>query len=180
VNAIYRIDSAGVITPFPLPANPDNPNGVRFLQGITVAGDGTVWFTDSGSANVTSQPSIGRLTPGGVVTLFPIGSAQSSPQGIVAAPDGSVWFVDRGRNLIGHFGVSGGFTTFPIPTPNSQPYGIVIGSDGNVWFTELGANRIGVVVLGPAAAAAIPAVGYLGLLALALALGVVGAIRLRG
>src|SRR5262245_6266573 len=67
------------------------PTASSQLKGITTGPDGNVWFTEQ------AGPKIGRITPAGVVTEFPIseaGSHPSSPKAICAGPDGNLWFID--------------------------------------------------------------------------------------
>ncbi len=61
------------------------------LNDITAGPDGNLWFT----AGETSQ--IGRITPGGQITLFRLPRAQSDPFGITAGPDGTLWFTEASK-----------------------------------------------------------------------------------
>ena len=38
---------------------------------------------------------VGRITPDGVITLFPTISANSEPEGIAVGADGNIWFTKR-------------------------------------------------------------------------------------
>ena len=64
------------ITPNSLPA------------GIVAGPEGDLWFTEN---NEFESTNIGRITPAGEVTQFPILDF-SEPRGIVAGPDGNLWF----------------------------------------------------------------------------------------
>ncbi len=86
---------------------------------------------------------IGRITTAGVVTEFPIPTADSAPNGIAAGPDGNLWFTEHAANQIGRITTAGVITEFSIPTVNSVPGGIAAGPDGNLWFTEYVGNQIG-------------------------------------
>jgi virginiamycin B lyase len=44
---------------------------------------------------------IGRITPVGAVTEFPLPTAGSAPVGITAGPDGNLWFAEQAGNRIG-------------------------------------------------------------------------------
>ncbi len=99
-------------------------------QGITTGPDGNLWFTEAN----TNQ--IGRITPSGVITQFPIPTPNSDPVGITAGPDGNLWFTEESANQIGRITPTGAITEFAIATPNSDPVGITAGPDGNLWFTE--------------------------------------------
>jgi hypothetical protein len=76
-NAIGKINRHGTITEYTVPtANSD-------LYGITVAGDGAVWFTESGAAKV------GRLNPRyGHIREFSLPSSNAIPAGIASTPAG--------------------------------------------------------------------------------------------
>ena len=106
--------------------------------GIAAGPDGALWFTES-DAN-----KIGRITTAGVVTEFPIPTANvrpalRSPPG----PDGNLWFTEHGKNKIGRITPAGVFTEFPVPTATAFPEGITAGADGNLWFTEISGHKVG-------------------------------------
>jgi streptogramin lyase len=121
---ICRITPAGVITEF-------SAEGM-WPGGIAAGPDGNLWFT-MGSL-------IGRISPTGDVTRFPLSKLSAGP-GIVAGPDGSLWFTgsDTSGSKIGRITTTGVITSFAIPPPDRWPYGIAAGPDGNLWFT-LGYN----------------------------------------
>lgn len=110
--------------------------------GITGGPDGNIWFTES----LTGQ--IGRVTPAGVITEFPIPTPASRPTGITAGPDGTVWFTEMASGKLGRISPTGVVSEYSIPTANAEPSGIATGPDGNVWFTENGANKIGRINVG--------------------------------
>jgi len=107
-------------------------------QSIVSGPDGNLWFTGS-------NDSIGRITPVGSITIFPLPNSASSALGITAGTDGNLWFTEFFGNRIGRITTAGVITEFAIPSAGSQPTGITAGSDGNVWFVEsaAGANKIG-------------------------------------
>ena len=94
---------------------------------------------------------IGRITPAGIITEFPIPTPHSSPDGseITAGPDGNLWFAENAANKIGRMTTSGDFTEFAVPTASSGPSAITAGPDGNIWFTEEVGNKIGRITTGP-------------------------------
>ena len=95
-----------------------------------------MWFIDINR--------IGRVTPSGAVTEFPIPGPSAFPQGLAAGPDGALWFTENSANKIGRITTAGAITDqFPVPTAASAPQGIAPGPDGALWFTELNANQIG-------------------------------------
>jgi streptogramin lyase len=104
--------------------------------GITTGPDGNLWFTDLGTN------AIGRITPAGVITEFPLAAA-SDPGGITTGPDGNLWFTELGPNKIGRITTAGVVSEFATPTPSSDPTEITTGPDGNLWFTEQFVAKIG-------------------------------------
>ncbi|HEV8675433.1 MAG TPA: hypothetical protein VGX21_15410 [Methylomirabilota bacterium] len=100
--------------------------------------DGNLWFTEN------NLGQIGQITPGGVVTEFPLPSGPGSlPQGITAGPDGNLWVAEFGGNKIGVISTAGvAVAEFPVPTANGGPSGIAAGP-GGIWFTENNGNKIG-------------------------------------
>jgi streptogramin lyase len=129
--AIGRIDMAGQLTSFALPAGTGAPTA------LTAGPDGNVWF-------VASAPSkIGRITPSGEVKEFALPPGRE-PDGITAGPDGNLWFTEPGTSAIGRITPAGRITEFPVPGgPAKKLASIVAGPDGNLWFGEFGATRIG-------------------------------------
>lgn len=134
-----RVDAQDTltITEFPI-VNGNTP------YGITAGPDGNLWFTEY------YGNKIGKITSGGVITMFLIPTSLSSPEGITAGPDGNIWFTENSANKIGRITSSGVITEFPIPSSNTNQWGatngprdIISGPDGNLWFTEFIGNRIG-------------------------------------
>ena len=136
------------ITEFPLPGN-------NIAETITVGPDGNVWFTENGPNNAlllltvlgsalggpasSALTQIGRITPAGTITLFPLRDADITRiflTGITPGPDGALWFGVGGGGRIGRITTSGSISEFPIPArPTRTPGAIVAGPDGNLWFT---------------------------------------------
>ena len=120
-------------TEFPLTSGYDRP------QGIVAGPDGNLWFSE------TTGPNIGKITPSGTITEYPVPSNGSFVQTpwITGGPDGNLWFSDWGNNAIGKSTTAGSVTEYPIPTSGAGPYVIVTGSDGNLWFVEYNADKVG-------------------------------------
>jgi streptogramin lyase len=133
VRAAHPVSALNPISEFTLPT-PE-----RFPLGITTGSDDNLWFVEYASGIV------GRMTPAGVLTEFPVASAGSLTylRSIAAGPDGNLWFTDTGNNRIGRITTTGSSTLFTVPTPYSNPEGIAAGPDGNMWFTEYNGNAIG-------------------------------------
>jgi virginiamycin B lyase len=112
---------------------------------IAAGPDGAMWFSEF-TAN-----AIGRISSSGVVTSYPLPTANAGPQGITAGPDGAVWFAECHTGKIGRIpvdatpGSSAQITEYASLTSGalSYPFGIVAGADGALWFTETGQDRIG-------------------------------------
>lgn len=116
------------------------PNANRIAKGP----DGNLWVTQTGSTN-----AIGRLTPAGALTEFPLPTSKANPIGITLGNDGALWFTESDASKIGRITASGTISEFSTPTPNSKPYGIASlpgecgPGHGDIWFTEPAANKIG-------------------------------------
>jgi streptogramin lyase len=161
VMKIGRITTDGVVTEFAV------PSGLGQSFGIAAGPDGNVWFTEILQTIVLSAPSseqrlnaafyipsgkIGRISPSGVVTEFPIPNVDNRPYSIAAGPDGNLWFTETVPELsgdislrIGRITTAGLITEFSVRTGVGYrfgPFEITAGPDGNLWFLDSG-NRIG-------------------------------------
>ncbi len=103
---------------------------------IAMGSDNNLWFTYS------FRQAVGRITPSGVVTDFPIPTANADSDGITAGPDGALWFTEFQANKIARVTTSGSVTEYALPSGGSPQF-ITAGPDGAVWFTEESARRIG-------------------------------------
>ena len=123
-SGLVRIDPAtGQTTTFPAPA-----------VAITAGPDGNVWFTEGGANK------IGRITPAGTITEFPLPAPFSDPITITTGPDGNLWFTEGSSTpLLGRITTDGQLAG--TGGPNS--WVIAAGPDGNLWLTGSG----GIVVL---------------------------------
>jgi len=101
-------------------------------QRITTGPDGNLWFTEAFSNR------IGRMTPAGALSEFPIPGPQSNPRAIVAGPDGNLWFTEASwsRPAIGRITRAGSLTEYRLDVPaDVYPSEMVVGPDHNLWFT---------------------------------------------
>jgi streptogramin lyase len=98
---IGRINTAGVITQFPL-------SGANSPSGLALGADGNMWFTSNANA-------VGRITPAGVIRQFALPRRNSQPLGIAAGSDGRMWFTEVGVNSIASIGL-----TVPENTPSTR------------------------------------------------------------
>jgi streptogramin lyase len=90
--------------------------------------DGNMWFTE-GNRNF-----VGRVTPLGIVTEFPIPSRNPSTTAIIAGPDGRVWFTEP-NNIGAITTLTGTISEYPLGG-TFRPSCLVLGTDGNLWFSE--------------------------------------------
>ena len=105
--------------------------GQQGAFGITGGPDGNVWFTE------LVGNRIGRITPAGEITEFPVPTANSEPIAITKGPDGNLWFAEQDGEKIGRLNPSTHeIMEFPIPSGGGEPRAITEGPDGNLWFSE--------------------------------------------
>jgi streptogramin lyase len=107
------------------------------VNGITAGPDGNIWYT-----NVVAN-KIGRVTPSGVFTEFPIPYSGSFPQDITTGPDGNLWFTEGIGNRVGRVTPTGHIREFLLPHDNENPTGITAGPDHKVWFAEQNFGSVG-------------------------------------
>jgi streptogramin lyase len=141
-NRIGRVTTAGVITDYSIPSSSGTESA-----GIVTGSDGNLWFTLA-DFDLGEAAAIGRITPAGAITEFPLSNPLSGPAGIAAGSDGNLWFTEANinGNKIGRITLAGVITEFPIPT-QGYPTGIAAGPDANLWFTHY-ANKIGRITTG--------------------------------
>jgi streptogramin lyase len=109
--------------------------------GITVGAEGDIWFT------LPVAGEVGRITPSGLVTRFPLPVGPNEPRQIALGSDGNLWVADVGvvreepsSGQILRVTPVGEVTKFSVPTPveNFRPTAIAPGPDGALWFTGSG------------------------------------------
>jgi len=106
-----------------------------FPREITIATDGSVWFTE----RFTPQ-AVGRLNPAtNAVTEFPVTNV--GPPGIAASPNGSVWFMQTTKGNIASI-TADGVINETKAVKGTQPFGITVDADGDPWYTMMSANKI--------------------------------------
>ena len=59
---------------------------------------------------------MGRITPAGVITEYPIPTPNAFPRAIALGGDGNIWFGEFGGGKIGEITPQGMITEYPIPT----------------------------------------------------------------
>jgi streptogramin lyase len=140
---IGQITPKGMITEFGLP-------GTYFdASALTTGPDGNLWF--SNQTNAPAPPSvgsiaIGRVTPTGGFTEYPLSSKVSSTSTLTSGPDGNLWFSEQGgfafgsTGQIGQITPAGAITEFPLTPGVSGEFDaslspLTVGPDKNLYFT---------------------------------------------
>jgi virginiamycin B lyase len=156
-NKIGRLDPSGAISEFPvplpaakepeegpigLPSLPPPANAAKMIgpSGIALGSEGNLWFTESASSSSVSSiygGEVGRITPAGVISEFPIPGRNSEPGAITWGPDGDLWFTERtfDGGVIGRVTPTGTIATFALPEGHELG-AIATGPDGDLWFTD--------------------------------------------
>ena len=124
----YNALNIGQLTPskvpvfnYEFPVTAGNP-------GIMVPGsDGNLWFIETCSS--CTGESIGRITPSGTVTEFPLTDPSAQLDDITPGPDGNLWSAQTGFAFgsVNRITTSGIMTNFAAPDME----GITAGPDGN-------------------------------------------------
>ncbi|MCP2340296.1 Vgb family protein [Actinomadura rupiterrae] len=117
-------------TEFGLPVPDVTPTGVAAASG------GGAWFTEA-------QGGIGKITPSGRVTEYPVPrngqKGTGYPDAMAVASDGAPWFTDSSGTVarVGRLDpATGKVSTYEPPAdalPNAQITGIAPGADGAMW-----------------------------------------------
>jgi streptogramin lyase len=130
---IYRVTPSGSMTMYLVPNRPTVP------FAITAGPDGNLWFSyDAEFTHLNTQNDnlIGRITPSGTVSTFPLPTTGSNVDSITAGPDGNLWFTDYANELIGSISPTGTIHEYASPTPYNSLNDITAGPDGALWFTQ--------------------------------------------
>jgi virginiamycin B lyase len=102
---------------------------------ITNGSDRNRWFVEVNLDSVLESPAIGRITPAGEITEFPVNCSFCSLSDIVQGPQDILYFTSNEPNL-GRITTSGVFLE-PIPMPNSAVLAGDLAVHGNeIWLTD--------------------------------------------
>ena len=121
-----------------------------FNEDMILGPDGNVWFSETGFSGDPGGQSVGRITPQGKVTLFPMpcGGVNCSGRDLTVGPDGSIWFatattVNNSANFgIGRIDIKKGTMAF-FPTAGTIVLDLTAGTDGNLWYTTEANGLVG-------------------------------------
>jgi virginiamycin B lyase len=114
--------------------------GTRQLQGLTLAPDGSIWYSKDASHRIGRIPASGGK---GVEYELPAPSAFTGA--IAAAPDGRIWYVDEVDNKVGYMTGDGNVVSYDAPSTNgtgADPSDIAVAADNSAWVTSSGLNAV--------------------------------------
>lgn len=123
------------------------PSPTISLGSIAVGADGNLWFTDvstTGAPTYGYVNKIGRVTPSGVFTEFPLTLRKTTDfiNLLIEGPDSNLWFsIDSYLPDYSAFGEIGSMTPQGATTiyPLGKflvPHDMTIGPDHNIWFSS--------------------------------------------
>ncbi len=118
--------TSATLTPTPTFYAYPLPNGASAF-GIVAGPDGNMWFTDEPNGK------IGRITPAGAVTEFPLQNSTSDPEGITVGTDGRIWFTEAANAKTGAITTAGAITEYATPS-GCVSEGIAARGDGTLWY----------------------------------------------
>lgn len=102
---------------------------------ITNGSDGNRWFVEGNLDSVLESPAIGRITPAGAITEFPVNCSFCSLSDIVQGPDDILYFTSN-EPILGRITTSGEFLE-PIPMPETDVLAGNLAVRGNeIWITD--------------------------------------------
>lgn len=105
--------------------------GKASTHGITVDGDGTVWFSGSGNFVVHLDPKTGLFDQ--------YRDPETGLHGNTPAftSKGDLWFSELIGNKIGHWSrATNRITYWNVPVPDSDPYGLIVDHHDKVWWAD--------------------------------------------
>jgi streptogramin lyase len=134
---IGRVTTARAVTLFPISSAGSKSVG---LDSLAAGPDGNLWFTDG----VGKHTVLGRMSPSGVVTQFPIGTLKSA--NVANGSNGSLILTGQdaqGRNEVFRVSTAGALTRDKIPAAISDDFGTYLGpADGSLWFANEASGAI--------------------------------------
>src|SRR5918997_6740880 len=119
----------GALKQFRVPTSDTEP------RSITNGSDGNLWFTEGNLDSVLGSPAIGRITPAGDITEFPVDCSFCSLSDIVQGPEGILYFTSN-EPVLGRITTSGEFLA-PIQMPETDVLAGDLAVHGNdIWITD--------------------------------------------
>ena len=136
-NFIGRVTAAGTVTLFPVSSFSTDTGG---MYSLAAGPDGSLWFTEQ----ISQKWVLGRMTPNGVVTQFPL--ALNSANWFAEVADGSNGsLVLTDQNLVHlrkvdviRLSTAGVMTPYKIPAASASTFAEYLGTEhGSLWFTNI-------------------------------------------
>ena len=119
----------GALKQFRVPTSDSEP------LSITNGSDGNRWFVEGNLDSVLESPAIGRITPAGEITEFPVNCSFCSLSDIVQGPQGILYYTSNDP-ILGRITTSGEFLA-PIPMPETDVLAGDLAVHGNdIWITD--------------------------------------------
>jgi streptogramin lyase len=119
----------GTLKQFRVPTADTEPSS------ITNGSDDNRWFVEGNLDSVLESPAIGRITPAGDITEFPVNCSFCSLSDIVQGPEGILYFTSN-EAILGRITTSGEFLA-PIPMPETDVLAGDLAVHGNdIWITD--------------------------------------------
>jgi virginiamycin B lyase len=118
---------------------------------IVAAPDGNLWFTLNSALRLTPRrplpPEIGRITPSGQVTTYPLPLGPKYGIGdLVAGPGGYLWF--EGAGSLWQISPLGTIARLPVDLGQNNVTTLEAGTEGNLWFARKPISGPGSGVIG--------------------------------
>ena len=129
------------------PAGETTVEGVAWINDIEVAGDGTVYATQSGERGENANPTTWQLlkiTPDGRVSIFVQGAPLNVPNGVAIDPQGNIVVVNTGNSDVLTFSAAGRLVKTEQAAQAGSD-GLVIMPDGTKYVSSVingGVSRI--------------------------------------
>ncbi len=123
--ALGKVAADGTVTEYQAPIG---------AESIVAGGDGNFWFAEANG--------IGRVTPAGEITSFPLPAGSGAPRALATGPDGDVRFVTGRPAALGRIAPDGAMTMRALKVAG-RPQALAVDAAGNAWFAEPEADRIG-------------------------------------
>jgi streptogramin lyase len=119
---------------------------------IVAAADGDLWFTldtfwDLRSTEQRPPPRIGRVSPTGELTTYPLGlAAKYGIDDLVASPNGYLWF--DAADSLWQISPLGTISRLPIDFGENSVLTLAVGPEGNLWFARKPSSGPGGTAIG--------------------------------
>jgi putative cell wall-binding protein/streptogramin lyase len=134
--AIGRITLSGQITSFPL----GTTSTYSDVGALSIGPDGNLWTIDmAGDPTGTANNYLLRITPQGVTTDYPLGTASMT---LTTAPNGALWYADSsaGNTTVGQITTTG--ARMPLATLGKGISTLTFDSSGNAWAKESASSMV--------------------------------------